>query len=553
MKRLLRFIIIGSERTYYAREKELERENARCIDRLIKANRGAEVLQTIKDISISRRNVRQNSLLLAYAICARSNDSDTKSAAYALMSEICRIPTHLFMFIKYCEEVSKDERPDTGTGWGRAHKRAIGNWYTNFEKNPEKLARLITKFKNRENWCHKDVLRLSHTCTEDQVMAFIFSYIINGYEKAMAKFRQTVLEMSQEEASKFRKISGLIKVFDDAARCGDANNLCAMIKEHKLAWEQCNQNLRNKKEIWCALLPHMPPEALIRNLGKMTSYGMFAENSEDEQEALDKIRSINVPRDAADQEPRERSVEGNEDIEDERPWLSRNSYRNFLHPLRIFFAWIIYKTGHGDRGNSTWGPNTRITNALEKAFYRGYTAVEPTGQTFYLAVSVSPSMSRHIFKSRTVTCSMAAATMLMLTARTEENCIIKAFGQRTEDLDISPTDTLEQVEHKMRNAQHGQPTDCAEPIKDAIDMQRKDIDVFVIYTDSETCIGNVHPYQALCEYRKYSANPRVKMVVCGMCATDLTIADKEDQYMLDIAGFDSNAPWIISEFARGQL
>ena len=74
---------------------------------MIAAGRGVEVVQKIKEVSVNRRSVKQNSLLLAYAICARSNDKDTKKAAYALLSEICRIPTHLFMFIKFCEQESR--------------------------------------------------------------------------------------------------------------------------------------------------------------------------------------------------------------------------------------------------------------------------------------------------------------------------------------------------------------------------------------------------------------------------------------------------------------
>lgn len=61
-----------------------------------------------------------------------------------------------------------------------------------------------------------------------------------------------------------------------------------------------------------------------------------------------------------------------------------------------------------------------------------------------------------------------------------------AFGERVEDLDISSTDRLETIEEKIIHARHLQGSDCAEPIKDAIDMRRNDIDVFVYFTDSET-------------------------------------------------------------------
>lgn len=60
-----------------------------------------------------------------------------------------------------------------GTGWGRAHKKAIQNWYKQFETKPDTLARLVTKYKNREGWTHKDVLRLAHPSPEGLAFGFI--------------------------------------------------------------------------------------------------------------------------------------------------------------------------------------------------------------------------------------------------------------------------------------------------------------------------------------------------------------------------------------------
>jgi hypothetical protein len=62
------------------------------------------------------------------------------------------------------------------TGWGRAHKRAIQSWYTKFEQNPEILTRLIRKYGKGYKWKHKDVIRLCHAKTDDNVMKFIFRY-----------------------------------------------------------------------------------------------------------------------------------------------------------------------------------------------------------------------------------------------------------------------------------------------------------------------------------------------------------------------------------------
>lgn len=103
---------------------------------------------------------------------------------------------------------------------------------------------------------------------------------------AIREYKQALLEMDDETAAKFRKISNLIKVFDDASRCDEVQQLCSLITEYKLTWEQCNRNLLREKEVWLALLPHMSAEAMTRNLGRMLSLGMFAENSEDEQEVI---------------------------------------------------------------------------------------------------------------------------------------------------------------------------------------------------------------------------------------------------------------------------
>ncbi|XP_060590927.1 RNA-binding protein RO60-like [Ruditapes philippinarum] len=561
MKHLHRFLIIGSDRTHYAIRKELEIENKNTIKRLIRENNGAEVVKTIKEISKSRRNVRQDALLFAFAVCARSNDTSTKRAAYAALSDVCRIPTHLFMFINYCEEVSSEEPSDTTeereagtTGWGRAHKRAIQSWYTKFEQTPEILARLIRKYGKGDKWKHKDVIRLCHAKTDDNVMKFIFSYIIKGYQKSMTEFYQIILEASDEEKAKLENIRDLITVYDDASRCQNVQQLCHMIREHKLAWEHCNQTLIKNRDVWHNLLPHMPIEALVRNLSRMTKYGLLTENSEDEQMVLDKIRSINIPCDPnSSQELHGGPLSVDEEMEDEHPWGMGMSCKNYLHPLKLLTAWQAYKTGHSERRDSQWTPNQKVVDALEEAFYKAYSVIERTNKTFYLAVNTSVSTKTCMYDS-SITHSMAAAAMLMLFARTEENCIIKSFGgERVEDLGILRTDKLEHVEQKIRNANHPRVNDCAQPIKDAIEMQNTNIDVFVYYTDSETCGGNVHPYEALIQYRKHSGNSEVRLVVCAMNATDLTLADQEDPLVLDIVGVDANTPWVISEFAKGHI
>ncbi|XP_060553103.1 RNA-binding protein RO60-like [Ruditapes philippinarum] len=553
-KRLLRFIIMGSEGgSFYVKEKELQRENVTCIDRLIGAGQGVQVVQQIKEISVNRRNVKQNALLLAYAICARCNDKDTKKAAYALLSEICRIPTHLFMFIKYCEQESKGEAEESGTGWGRAHKRAVSKWYTSFEKDPEKLARLVTKFKNRESWSHKDVVRLAHTSTSDKAVGFILRYITKGLDKAKEMYLNDQLEMDRGTSEKLHKLVRLIEVFDRATNVTDEKELCYLIKEHKLTWEQCNSELLKSKEVWIALLPHMPIEATIRNLGRMTKNGLFAENSEDEQMVLDKIRSINTlsetPMETDDLSEEVMEVDN---VPEEGQTAGKEKRRNVLHPFKILLALVTYKTGHGDKGGLSWTPNQKIIEALDQAFYQAFDAVEPTRKKYYLAVDVSGSMSQPVLGSTNIHCATAAAAMMMVTLRTEEQCIIKGFSHKLVEIPVDRTDRLDRVQQKMDQIPMGG-TDCAKPMFDAIESKIKDIDVFIVYTDNETWFGKVHPCEALRQYRTLSERPQAKLIVCGMCSNEFTIADQDDPNMLDIVGFDSAAPRLMAEFAMDKL
>ena len=92
-------------------------------------------------------------------------------------------------------------------------------------------------------------------------------------------------------------------------------------------------------------------------------------------------------------------------------------------------------------------------------------------------------------------------------------------------------------------------TDCALPMVWAL-RNRIEVDTFVVYTDNETWAGNVHPFQALAEYR-HRMGRAARLVVVGMTATGFTIADPSDPGMLDVVGFDTAAPQVMADFARG--
>jgi 60 kDa SS-A/Ro ribonucleoprotein len=95
-------------------------------------------------------------------------------------------------------------------------------------------------------------------------------------------------------------------------------------------------------------------------------------------------------------------------------------------------------------------------------------------------------------------------------------------------------------------------TDCALPIVEAL-KSREQVDAFVVYTDSETYMGTIHPQAALEQYRSEMGMESVKLIVVGMTSNCLTIADPKDLNTLNLAGFDTATPRIISDFIGGSI
>jgi len=115
------------------------------------------------------------------------------------------------------------------------------------------------------------------------------------------------------------------------------------------------------------------------------------------------------------------------------------------------------------------------------------------------------------------------------------------------DLGISKKDRLENVIDKMSSVPFGR-TNCSLPMLDAA-RNNIDVDAFLIYTDNETWYGSIHPCQALSQYRS-KTGINAKRVVVGMTSTGFSIADPNDPRTLDVVGFDSATPNVISWFLK---
>ncbi|OZE77201.1 RNA-binding protein [Rhodococcus sp. 15-649-2-2] len=493
--RLRRFLTLGTDGgTFYTSAADLTKDNAQVVLDFA-ANNTATLVREVVSISQAGRAPKQNPALFALAAAASLGDDDGRKLALAALPDVARTGTHLFLFAQYVEQFR---------GWGRGLRRAVGNWY--LDKPTDAVAYQAVKYRQREGWSHRDLLRLAHPITDDAARKALFDYIVRGSTDGVPRIVEG-FEKAQAKPHKAAKY----------------------VTKYGLSWEMLPDSALNDHEVWEALLDNgVPQTALIRQLPRLTRMGL-----------LDPMgsRTALVAAQLADPERLRKAR---------------------VHPINVLVAQRTYASGHSARGGAEWTPSPAIVDALDAAFYAAFGAVEPSNKRHLLALDVSGSMMSPI-SGLPLSAREASAALALVTTATEPAHMIVGFtssrtgfrsGTGLTQLNISPRRRLDDAIRAVSNLPFGG-TDCSLPIMAALQQNIK-VDVFSVYTDNETWAGPIHPHQALQQYRR-EVNPNAKLVVVGMTATEFSIADSNDSGMLDVAGFDSATPSLLSGFARGDI
>ncbi len=484
---LHRFLILGSEGgSYYAKPRKLTQENAQNVIACIKED-SQRVVFTIAEVSHNGRAPKNDAAIFALALVMTHGNAEGKSIAYNQLGTIVRTGTHLFQFV---EEVNALR------GWSRGLRRAVANWY--LSKEPDHLAYQLLKYKQRNGWNHRDVLRLAHPNPGT-----------NGALKAC--FKAVTKGVEHDDKS-------LPKLFKDVQLAANVINPENVIRRAKLTREMVPTEQLNRVEVWDALLDNMPLHAIVRNLGKMTNVGLLRTNMDD---AVNRICS--------------------------RLKNQKLIIESRLHPLAILNASLVYSNGKGDKGKLTWEPVSNIIAALDTAFYLAFKNVQPTNKRIMLALDVSASMDGTNLAGTAMNARTASSALTLLTNAVEPYVETVAFADNLTRLTVPKNTTLVEFIGTTRRIPFGG-TDCALPMLHAA-KNRVPVDCFVVYTDSETWSGKVHPKVALDFYRKHMGI-EAKLVVVGMCANEFSIADPNDRGMMDVVGFDTSVPQVIAEFMK---
>lgn len=448
-QRLQRFLILGSEGgSYYASERKLTAENVDGVLACLQED-GVRAVREIVAISDGGRAPKNDPAVFALALAAGLGDEATRKAALEALPRVCRTGTHLFQFAGYIQ---------TMRGWGRGLRRGVAGWYQAL--SARSLAYQLVKYRQREGWTHADLLRLAHPTPDGDTRNALFRWVT----------QPEAPEWTRAETAPEDDALAFVWAFMQAQNATDVNTIVRLIEQYDLPREALPTQFLNKAAVWDALLAKMPMTAMLRNLGVMGRVGLLRPMSDAAQVVVERLGNGEALRKAR------------------------------IHPIAVLSALRVYAQGHGFRGEGSWPPVPSVVDALDAAFYTAFGNVTPANKRMLLALDVSGSMAGGMIAGVPgLTPRDGSAAMALVTAKTEPKYDIVAFQQTMLPLSISPGMRLDDAVKAVSNLPFAG-TDCAQPMLYALE-KRLAVDMFVIYTDSETWFGKIHPAQALRQYR----------------------------------------------------
>lgn len=485
--RLDRFLILGSEKgTYYFSEQDITKQNINNLTACV-AEDGLRVMHRIVEFRQTNRVPKFDACLFALASVTVLASKEAKSEAWTFLPQVAWTATQLFQFMEY--------RRFFSGGRGRGFKWGINNWYE--KKNLDALALQLIKYRQRNDWTHRDVLRLIKPTPTSPQREAIYGWVVG-------KGKSTCHD--------------LIAAFEDLQACTDPNQAAFIIANYGLPRECVPTELLNNPIVWEALLENMPMMAMVRNLATMTRVGLLTPFSASTVKVCEWLNNV----------------------------VAVQKTQN--HPYNFLQAGMVYGAGHGVKGHHIWKPVPRITEALLNAFHHAFLNVVPSNKKLMMAVDCSGSMNAPVLGSDFMSCTLAAIAMATVTVNTEPRAMLTAFDTKDYLLNVAPKTTFAEMSELFRKLPSGG-TNVSVPIRAALE-HHYDVDAFVIYTDNESWAGNIHASTAFDNYRKH-VNPNAKIVYIAMAANHATLNRPDDGHGFEVVGFDGAAPQLISDFIRG--
>ncbi len=468
---------------------------------------------------------------------------DVREYASEVAREMLRQSSQLFEALMYTSRQR---------GRGSVWHKVVTQFYKGL--NNRELAFQLLKFGSRSGLSHRDLLRLVKPSTThkkrvvdgevvvkelprpDVVRSHIFGWAVGKFDAYAS-----VVPESKVDAKGYL-VDPLTQLWaaDALKYAQTAHQVANLISTYKMpreAVERANTEWLKERVVWEALLPNMPVNALLRNLRNMAQVGLLVPFSDAERFVVSRLEDVNFMRKA--------------------------------HPIQILQAVLMYDPAFIKGQNAydterlielrTKGMNNvkpymvsqPVIDAGDAAFHRSFGDIEPTDKNVVLSVDVSGSMWWHTLPSAfPLFPAEAAAVMATTFAHREKWFVPFAFSNGVTPMKIgNKTSLIEAVNEAHRHPASN--TNIGAPIEFAMANRMRNVDVFVSCTDVQNNYG-LHPAQLLEQYRQFSGRP-TRMITIAMEANSLSVADPHDRLSMDVAGFSSDTPAVVSQFITGLL
>ena len=487
-----RFLTIGTTGgTYYVGESKLTEDNARFVAGYIERH-GVKAVEEIVNVSTSALAPKNSQALFALAVAMNSSDNATKQAAKSAVNKVARTSTHLFEFAQYLKN---------NGGLGRAKTSALANWYES--KNSDQIAFQSVKYRQRDGWTHRDVLRISHAKNLDE----------------------NVVNFMLKKPYDNTKVPTIINTFENLQSASNVRDVVKILKSDKNApWELIPTEFLKYKSVWKQLFENgIPQTALLRNTKRVHNLGLFD----------DMKFAANWANALADE---------------------KRIQRGKMHPIQFLNAYGAY-AGSASQ-NFYWNdltgvtnPNEKIISALETGYFKAFGNIQPANKRTLISLDVSGSMNQKA-SGLNISCAMFGGSLCQTISKTEPYSKFMGFAREYRELGITPSDSLKTVAGKAVERNFGG-TDTALPMHWAL-KNNIEVDTFIIVTDNDTWAGNEHTHEALARYRKRTGISS-RFICVATTSTNYTVSDPDDALSLDISGSDASTPKMITDFSAGRI
>jgi 60 kDa SS-A/Ro ribonucleoprotein len=477
--KLERFLLMGTfGGTYYASEQKLTDEATQTLIKMIKSSPRL-VLDLTTKFLVERRLLKVDTALYILALTVTHGSQEIKNEAYSLITTYCNTATHLFNFVSMANDLR---------GWSKGLCKGVSKWYTT--KTEDQLVYQWLKYRQRNGWTHRDVLRLAHPTATNKRQDLIFAHMV-GKDKAV---------LDNPRYAAFKEIQAYKEHEHDMA------TVVECIKAGELTWEMVPTELLNDLTVLKALAPGMPVMATIRNLNRFTAAGLFDRPTKEAGAVLKKL------------------VDSDE---------VKNSG---IHPVFVLNAIRTYAQGRGDLGSLTWTPNQRVLDALNETLNLSFANGEKSYQNVLVAVDTATGTQ--------MSCKQLAAALALTNIKSMPNSKVITFTSTYQEAEFGARTSYDDVLKKLN---HTGSTDCGQAFRYALD-KKLDLDAIIIYTDNETWAGSEDSHELLAEYRK-KYNKDVKVIEVAMVYNPFTNYPNDKNTMRTV-GYDSNVPDVISKFLK---